>query len=108
MLSDLSEDALLSLQNVSRMVACMEEDGLVERFTRPGQGRATFVRLTERGRVVHEQTKEQARRFACAFLAGLGEADVEWMESGLERLIGNLERLEREVCAAPQAEEARV
>lgn len=98
MLSDLSDDALLSLQNVSRMVACMEEDGLLERYSKPGAGRATFVRLTPRGRDIHEATKEQARRFAAAFLAGLSESDVERTEQDLERLITNLEALEKELC----------
>jgi DNA-binding MarR family transcriptional regulator len=96
MLSDLSNDALLSVQNVSRMVACMEEDGLLERFTKPGTGRATYIRLTERGREVHERTKDQARLFAEGFLAGLSADDVERIESGLEKLIGNLTTLENQ------------
>ncbi|MBL8746400.1 MAG: MarR family transcriptional regulator [Phycisphaerae bacterium] len=101
MLSDLSNDALLSLQNISRMVACMEADGLLERFTRPGTGRATYIRLTEKGREVHEKTKVQARRFAEAFLAGTCPAEIERLESELEHLIQNLEALEREVCVTP-------
>lgn len=103
MLSELSNDALLSLQNVSRMVACMEEDGLVERFTRPGMGRATFVRLTGRGRAIHDQAREAAKRFSQTFLAGLAPAEVDRLEGDLDRLIGNLERLERELCGAPPA-----
>lgn len=107
-LSELSEDALLSLQNVSRMVACMEEDGLLQRLTRPGSGRAVYVRLTDAGRSVHERTKHAAQRFAAAFLAGMTDADIERMEDGLEQLIGNLEGLELELCAekrAPQTPE---
>lgn len=106
MLSELSGDALLSLQNVSRMVASMEDDGFVERFTKPGLGRATFVRLTDHGRAIHEQTKDQARRFADAFLANLSGPAVERMEEGLEQLIQNLERFEAEVCE-PAIAEAR-
>jgi DNA-binding MarR family transcriptional regulator len=101
MLSDLSGDALLSLQNVSRMVACMEEDGLLERFTKPGQGRATFVRLTDRGREVHAQAREQGKRFAETFLVGFDPREIERIESDLDRLIGNLESLEHDLCAPP-------
>lgn len=103
MLSDLSEDALLSLQNVSRMVASMESDGLLERFTKPGSGRAVFVRLTERGRLVHDQTRDAAERFASAFLAGLDAGQVGRMESDLERLIVNLEGFEKTLWDVPVA-----
>lgn len=98
MLSELSADSLLSLQNVSRMVACMEEDGLLERFSKPGGGRAIFVRLTAKGCEVHGQTKERARRFASSFLKGVDEPSIERMERELERLITNLESLENVLC----------
>ncbi|MDX2114700.1 MAG: MarR family transcriptional regulator [Planctomycetota bacterium] len=94
-LSELSEDGLLSLQNVSRMVAAMEADGLLERFSRPGQGRATFVRLTESGLAIHEQTKLAGLVFTQSFLSGLSESDTARMEGDLDRLIDNLESLER-------------
>lgn len=101
MLSDLSNDALLSLQNVSRMVASMEADGLFERFTKPGMGRATYIRLTDKGLAIHERTKAQSCRFAEAFLVGTSADDVERMETDLEHLIKNLEALEGEVCNTP-------
>lgn len=100
-LTELSEDAVLSLQNVSRMVAAMEADGLLERVVTPGAGRAVRIRLTERGWALQEQTKLRAERFAAAFLAGLGEADVSLLEGRLEHLVANLERLETELLAAP-------
>lgn len=101
MLSELSTDALLSLQNVSRMVASMEADGLLERFAKPGNNRAVYIRLTDKGRAIHERTKAQARRFAEAFLAGTSERDIERLESDLEYLIRNLESLERELSRSP-------
>lgn len=104
MLSDLSNDALLSLQNISRMVASMEADGLFERFTKPGMGRAAYIRLTDKGRAIHDKTKEQARRFAEAFLVGTSPDDVERMESDLEHLIANLEALENKVCDTRSAD----
>lgn len=100
-LTELSSDAVLSLQNVSRMVAAMEGAGLLERFAKPGRGRAMCVRLTEQGLALHEQTKRRAERFAVAFLEGLTGAEVFGLETDFERLIGNLERLESELLAAP-------
>lgn len=107
-LSDLSSDALLSVQNVSRMVASMEEDGLFERFTKPGMGRATYIRLTARGRSVHEQAREQGSRFGSAFLAGLPVERIEELERDLDQLISNLERFESEICEAAVGDASEV
>ena len=96
-MSELSNDAVLSLQNVSRMVAAMEAVGLLERVPTPGGGRAVRVRLTEKGRELHEATKERGCRFATGFLEGIGGAEVERLEIDLDRLIDNLERLETQL-----------
>ncbi len=93
-LSDLSQDGLLTLQNVSRMVAAMEQEGLVERFSSPGHGRSVFVRITERGCNLLEQAEEAARRFAAGFLAGMKDKQVSESERILETLICNLESFE--------------
>lgn len=96
-LSELSNSALLSLQNVSRMVASMEADGLVRRITVPGCGRSTFVTLTDRGREVHQRAEDAARVFAAGFLEGFSESEIEETERRLERLLNNLEALESAV-----------
>lgn len=100
-LSELSADALLSLQNVSRMVASMEADGLLERFTKPGQGRAVYLQLTPKGREVHEATTDAGHRFVTAFLDGFKPEEVDRMELQLEQLIVNLEILEKQLCQEP-------
>jgi DNA-binding MarR family transcriptional regulator len=100
-LSELSGDAVLSLQNVSRMVAAMEQDGLLVRSATPGGGRGLRVRLTDRGRALHEQTKRRAERFAAAFLLGIPREGAARLEADFERLIGNLEKLETELLAVP-------
>lgn len=96
-LTDLCGNALLSLQNVSRMVASLEADGLVERYTLPGRGRSVFVRLTERGVKTLDDAEEEATRFASALLSGFSETEVNGLEERLERLIGNLESLDGEL-----------
>ncbi|HBS28445.1 MAG TPA: hypothetical protein DEB06_03110 [Phycisphaerales bacterium] len=94
-LSELSGNALLSLQNVSRMVASLEADGLVERYTLAGRGRSVFVRLTARGVRTLEEAESAAVVFARGLLAGLDAPTVDDTERRLERLITNLEGLER-------------
>lgn len=98
-LSGLCGEALLSIQNVSRMVAAMEEDGLVERFTRTGMGRAVFVRATERGVRVLEAAKARAERFNRAFLEGIETDEIGHIQEKVDRMIDNLERLEGALSA---------
>lgn len=98
-LSELSQDGLLTLQNVSRMVAAMESEGLVERFTLPGRGRSVFVRMTQTGVETLARAEEAAKAFARGFLRGVGGAEVEEAEGLLERLIGNLEGFEKELMS---------
>lgn len=94
-ISDLSADAMLSAQNVSRMVASMEEEGLVERFTIPGAGRATYVKLTERGERVIEHCDRLGERLEGWFLARLKPEEVSLLKGKLDLLIENLSAFER-------------
>lgn len=98
-LSDLCGEALLSIQNVSRMIAAMEDDGLVERFTRSGMGRAVFVRATERGLAVLETARIRADRFNKAFLQGVDKDEIVHLQDRIDRIIDNLENLECELSA---------
>lgn len=93
-ITDLSSDAMLSAQNVSRMVASMESEGLVERFTTPGAGRATFVRLTARGREAIERCEKLGEQFDQWFLARLDARETELLKQKLDRLIENLSAFE--------------
>ncbi len=90
-MSEVGEHILMSVQNVSRMVAAMEEDGLVRRVTRPGSGRATFIEMTEHGCAVHERACQAAGAFSSRFLAGFSPAEVAALQDGLGRLINNLD-----------------
>lgn len=93
----LSEAAMLSAQNVGRMLASMEEEGLVVRTSRPGAGRTVFVELTDLGRDVLARTDELAERLREPFLAGFTEEDVAGVQAYLDRLVANLVRLEQEM-----------
>ncbi len=110
--SELSDDAMLSAQNVSRMLASMESEGLVERLPALGRGRAVLVRLTEQGAATLERTRELAERFEESFLRDVSGEEVSRLEKDLQKLIENLERFEKELSpsapAPASAEEAQV
>ncbi|MEM1164926.1 MAG: MarR family transcriptional regulator [Planctomycetota bacterium] len=95
-LTELSEDALLSLQNVSRMAASMERDGLIERFTMPGRGRSVFIRLSPAGEAMCEHNKQHCEAFTARFLRDLAPDEVRQAASLLHQLIDNLEEFERD------------
>lgn len=97
--SQLSMHALLSVQNVSRMAAAMEQDGLIERFTCCGMGRATFVRMTDHGREVIDAARRAGRCFGEHFLAGFERGRIKDLESDLHTMIANLERLEADLAS---------
>jgi len=96
-LTELSNDALLSVQNVSRMVASMEQEELVERFTLPGRGRSVFVRLTEKAKAIDEKSCRAGECFVSRFLDGFSDEERETLQGMVDRLIVNLARFEREI-----------
>lgn len=102
-LSQLSDDAMLSVQNVSRMIAAMEADGLVRRSTREGDGRRTYVRLTARGVRVKDAAHERCGVLARALLRGMDRTQVKRTEMSLDRIIDNLEQFETELDARGDA-----
>lgn len=99
MVSTLSNDVLLSVQNVSRMIVAMERDELVERFHRPGHGRAAFVRMTELGRERLELARTQGRLFSENFLDGVSRQEIQSLEASFEKLIGNLTIMEQTLAS---------
>ena len=46
-ITELGDDALLTQAGISRLVARLETDGLVERVADPADGRASRIRLTD-------------------------------------------------------------
>lgn len=98
----LSEEAMLSTQNVSRMLASMEDDGLVERFSKPGAGRSVFVRLTPRGQDSLNQTDALAEQFEQFFLRSMPEDRTQQLEADLDQLINNLTDMETQIPTTAQ------
>jgi DNA-binding MarR family transcriptional regulator len=79
----------VSAPTMSRVVAALEEAGLVERQPDPADGRRTLLRATPRGM---ELLREGQRRRTDELAELLGDLD-EAERAALDRAIGGLERL---------------
>lgn len=101
-IAQLSEDAMMSVQNISRMLVSMEDEGLIERSSKPGAGRTRFVRLTSAGQSAARATEDLGNLFHERFLAGLKDSQIEELKSRLDGLIGNLEQFEDELDESKQ------
>lgn len=106
-LTTLSNDALLSVQNVSRMVAAMENDGLLERFSKPGEGRSVFVGASPKGEEICEIACGRGEQFTREFLSGFSEEEIRTMQGFLDRMLGNLQEFERLLQSGALPEDAR-
>lgn len=105
--SGLSAEANLSVQNVSRMLAAMESEGLVARDRRPGEGRTVYVRLTPQGVSAALATKELAERFRAQLFRAMADAELDALAQGLDRLVANVESFERRLIEEAASHDRR-
>lgn len=96
-ITQLSERLFLSSQNVSRMIASLEADGLVSRDT-SGPGRTVRVALTEHGSARLEACVQLAESCADGMLDGISEEQMRLATQVLERTILNTVALERSLA----------
>ncbi len=92
-ITSLSEHLCISPQNVSRMVASLEAEGLVARDT-SGPGRTVKVTLTELGRARLETCDAHADGCAGAMTEGVTDAAIDRARKTLEHMIRNTVALE--------------
>ena len=57
-LTELAEQAQVTKQTASLLVAALEEEGLVERVPDPADGRARLIRFTPKGRTAADRARE--------------------------------------------------
>jgi DNA-binding MarR family transcriptional regulator len=57
-LTDLAEQAQVTKQTASLLVAALEREGLVERVADPADGRARLIRFTHRGQAARERAQQ--------------------------------------------------
>lgn len=56
-LTDLAEQAQVTKQTASLLVAALEREGLVERVADPADGRARLIRFTAKGKVASKRAR---------------------------------------------------
>lgn len=83
---------LVSKQNMTGMVARLEQLGLAERSGDPADLRSSRVQLTRRGRALVEKMKPLYQQW----IAQLGGRDVQGLARSINRLIEQLQQTEEE------------
>ena len=77
---------------ISRQVAALVKDGLIERFADPADGRASLLAVTKKGRDLLEARHHQRSCSLARMLAHWPAQDVEQFVGLLERFVADHER----------------
>lgn len=101
-ITNLSEHLCISPQNVSRMVASLEAEGLVARDT-SGPGRTVKVTLTELGQACLDKCDAHADNCADAMTEGVTDAAIDRARKTLEHMIRNTVAMESQPPDQDQA-----
>ncbi|WP_380874174.1 transcriptional regulator [Sphingomonas sp. DBB INV C78] len=91
-MGELSTALLVSGGNVTTVVQRLIEDGHVERIANKADRRSITVRLTKRGRADFQAMAEAHEAWIEAYLADLGDAEIEALLDGLNRVRASVER----------------
>jgi DNA-binding MarR family transcriptional regulator len=83
---------LVTKQNMTGMIARLEDLGLAERHGDPSDLRSSRVQLTRRGRSLVEKVRPAYQAWLESLAEGLPERDVQSLARTVERLIDRLER----------------
>jgi DNA-binding MarR family transcriptional regulator len=89
---ELARRASSDPSTVRAMLVLLEGRGLVSRERRPDDRRARVVRLTARGRRLHERLLGTSEPIRVRMLAGFSPEEARLLVGGLRRLIDNLDR----------------
>jgi DNA-binding MarR family transcriptional regulator len=90
--SALAEAVQSDPSTVSRQVATLVEEGLVQRQVDPLDGRASLLTITERGLLVHQENKRARNRFYQLVLSGWDEEELRVFAAQLVRFAKSFER----------------
>lgn len=89
-LTDLAEQAQITVQSMGELVDGLERGGYVERLPDPTDRRAKRIRLTERGWAAHERGGELVRQFQAARADRVGAAKLNQLLALLRELNDSL------------------
>lgn len=85
-LTELAEQAQVTKQTASMLVAALEQEGLVERVTDPDDGRARLIVFTRRGRAAVEHAGTVVTSIEATWTDHLGPELARALREALERL----------------------
>ena len=88
-LAAIARSLLVSKQNMTGMVARLEQLGLVERNENPNDLRSARVQLTRRGRAVIERLRPAYEKWV-GNVAGVSDRDLQALARTVDRLIEKL------------------
>jgi DNA-binding MarR family transcriptional regulator len=85
-LSDLAEIESINPTMLSRLVAALDDGGLIRRNADPADRRASLLQVTPAGRRTHDRLRDERGRILAAGLAALGPEDRAAVEAALPAL----------------------
>jgi DNA-binding MarR family transcriptional regulator len=88
----LARKMLVSKQNMTGMIARLEQLGLTERHDDPRDLRSSRVQLTRRGRALVEKFRPAYEEWRSKLVGELSERDVALLTRTVDRLIADLEQ----------------
>jgi DNA-binding MarR family transcriptional regulator len=92
--SRLADIERIQRPTATRLVAKLEEDGLVEREADPGDGRVCLVRVTKEGRALVKRLRSRKSAYLAKRLRHLDDDELETLERAtaiLERMLEDAE-----------------
>ncbi|BEL10889.1 hypothetical protein Q0Z83_090800 [Actinoplanes sichuanensis] len=89
-LKELAADHALDPSTVSRAVAGLVRDGLVIRIADPADGRASTLRLTDRGNTVLDEVRSRYEKQITAALHDWTPAEITTLTTSLNRFANDL------------------
>jgi DNA-binding MarR family transcriptional regulator len=88
----LARKMLVSKQNMTGMIARLEQLGLSERHDDPKDLRSSRVQLTRRGRALVEKYRPAYEEWRTKLVGGMSDRDVALLTRTVDRLIADLEQ----------------
>lgn len=91
-LTDLADVERLSGPMISKVVAALEADDLIERLPDPDDGRVSLVRVSQHGDLWLEESRERRDRWLAERLGTLDAVDLAVLAAALpvlERVVGD-------------------
>ena len=94
-ITELARRTALGKSALTSMLDRLEEQGYVERLPDPADRRAIRVARTDKDRAMENEYRKVSDDMTEVFYAGFSPAEIDRFEGYLERILANLERVER-------------